>query len=251
VASESAPRSDATATPSPDLAVVVPVYDEAENVGTCLRRLHAEVRAPFRTLVVYDFDEDTSLPVARRVAEELGADVVLVKNRYGRGALNAIKTGLHAAETRFVVVTMADLSDPPAVIDDMLAEAERSGASLVCGSRYMAGGRQIGGPPLKPLLSRPAGLSLWHLTSLPTHDATNSFKLYGRDVLDAFEIESTGGFELGLELVVKAHFGGFRVSEVPTTWTDRSAGESRFRLVEWLPKYLRWYFLACRRSWLG
>ena len=62
-------------------------------------------------------------------------------------------------------------------------------------------------------------------------------------------IESTGGFELGIELTVKAHLLGLRVDEVPTTWRDRTAGTSRFRLWAWLPQYLRWYWLGLGSRW--
>ena len=58
------------------------------------------------------------------------------------------------------------------------------------------------------------------------------------------EIESTGGFELGLELVVKAHVAGRKIVEVPTTWRDRLAGQSNFKLWKWLPHYLKWFFYA-------
>jgi hypothetical protein len=81
---------------------------------------------------------------------------------------------------------------------------------------------------------------------VPIHDATNNFKLYRRDFLDSVTIESTGGFELALELTAKAARSGRRMAEVPTTWRDRTAGESRFNLRMWLPKYLRWYFHALR-----
>ena len=56
----------------------------------------------------------------------------------------------------------------------------------------------------------------------------------------------SGIFSLGIELTVKAHLAGGRVEEVPATWTDRTAGQSRFRLWKWLPNYLRWYFYAFR-----
>ena len=79
---------------------------------------------------------------------------------------------------------------------------------------------------------------------LPIHDATNSFRLYSRRLLDAVTIESSGGFELGIELTVKAHRLRMRIAEVPTTWRDRTAGQSRFRLWQWLPRYLRWYWLG-------
>jgi dolichol-phosphate mannosyltransferase len=62
----------------------------------------------------------------------------------------------------------------------------------------------------------------------------------------SFTIESRGGFELNLELTVKAFLAGYRIAEVPSTWRDRTSGESRFRLWKWLPLYLHWYFYAFR-----
>ena len=56
---------------------------------------------------------------------------------------------------------------------------------------------------------------------------------------------------LALELTVKAHFGGWGVEELAATWRDRAAGKSRFRILAWLPSYLRWYLWALRRRWLG
>jgi dolichol-phosphate mannosyltransferase len=154
--------------------------------------------------------------------------------------LNAIKSGLAAAAAPFVLVTMGDGSDDADDIDAMYALA-RSGADVVAGSRYMRGGRQLGGPLLKRSMSGAAGLSLHWLGGLPIHDATSNFRLYSRRLLDHVTIESTGGFELGIELTVKAYLLGMRIAEVPTTWRDRTAGTSRFRLWKWLPRYLYWY----------
>jgi hypothetical protein len=96
-----------------------------------------------------------------------------------------------------------------------------------------------------------AGVTLHWFAGLPTHDPTNSFKAYRRDFLEETPIESPAGFALALELTVKAHFSGRRVTEIPATWRDRTAGESRFRIWAWLPLYLRWYFRALRWRWLG
>jgi hypothetical protein len=126
-----------------------------------------------------------------------------------------------------------------------------NGAAVVCASRYMRGGSQIGGPRLKGWLSRAAGLSLHRLAGIPVHDPTNSFKAYRRDFLKQTPIESTAGFSLGMELTLKAHFAGLRVEEVPARWRDRSAGQSRFRLWAWAPLYLRWYFWAIYRSFVS
>ena len=140
---------------------------------------------------------------------------------------------------------MADGSDEPHVVDSMVALA-RDGADVVAASRYMKGGHQIGGPRLKRWMSRIAGLSLHALAGVPTHDPTNNFKLYRRTFLATTPIESTAGFELALELTVKATLAGGRVAEVPTTWRDRMAGQSNFKLRKWLPHYLHWYAEAFR-----
>jgi hypothetical protein len=110
----------------------------------------------------------------------------------------------------------------------------------------MRGGQQVGGPRLKRLMSRTAGLTLHWFGGVATHDATSNFKLYSRSFLESVTIESTAGFELALELTVKATIVGRRVEEVPTTWRDRTAGTSNFKLRKWLPHYLHWYLMAMR-----
>ena len=96
-------------------------------------------------------------------------------------------------------------------------------------------------------MSRLAGLSLHVLAGIPTRDPTNAFKAYRKDFLDVTPVESQAGFAMALELTVKAHFAGLRVEEVPAQWWDRTAGESRFRLLRWLPHYLRWWLWAMGR----
>ncbi len=234
----------------PLLSIVIPVYNEGGNVRTALTAIEERVKYEHEILIVYDFDEDNTLPVVRELMVEMPC-ISLVRNKYVRGVLNAIKTGLETATGKYVVVTMADMSDPPEVMNDMLDVAEREGADIVCGSRYMKGGKQIGGPVVKRLMSRTAGLTLKWFAGLPTHDATNSFKLYRKSFLEGVKIESNGGFELGLELVVKAYLEGKKICEVPTSWADRTEGDSHFRIIKWLPSYLHWYFMAYRRRKYG
>jgi glycosyltransferase involved in cell wall biosynthesis len=229
---------------TPELSIVIPVYNEPDNIGPTLQRIEDEVHTPHEVLVVYDFDADTTVPVVRALQPRI-ASVRLHRNDLGRGVLNAMRAGVAAAAGEFVLITMADGSDEMDRVDDMVALGRR-GADLVAGSRYMRGGQQIGGPLLKRTLSRAAGLSLHWLGGVPIHDATNNFKLYRRSFLDSVEIESTGGFELALELTAKAVREGRWLAEVPTTWRDRSTGESRFNLRAWLPKYFRWYLYALR-----
>ncbi|HLI62186.1 MAG TPA: glycosyltransferase family 2 protein [Terriglobales bacterium] len=228
---------------SPPLTIVIPVYNEGANFRALWGELVSGIRTPFAALVVYDFDEDNTLPVAREIIAAGEARLRLLRNAYGRGVTNAIKTGLEAVESGPVLVTMADLSDELTIVDRMY-ELYLEGFDVVCGSRYMKGGRLMGGPFLKQLMSRVSGLTLHYLRGVPTHDATNAFKLYDAEMVHSLKIESVAGFELGLELTVKAFLNGYRIAEIPSVWRDRTAGSSRFRVLHWLPHYLKWYFYA-------
>jgi len=228
----------------PQLSVVLPVYNEGEAVAPIIRALVERIHVPCEILVVYDFDGDKTVPVARALASELPA-AEIVAHGSDRGVLNALKAGIAAARAPYVLVSMADGSDEPEVVDRMV-ELARDGADLVAASRYMKGGHQIGGPRLKRLMSRTAGLSLHWFAGVPIHDPTSNFKLYSRRFLDSVTIESTAGFELALELSVKATLARRRLAEVPTTWRDRTSGKSNFKLRQWLPNYLHWYVVAFR-----
>ncbi len=221
------------------LNIVVPVYNEADNFPKLYKEVTGKIKIPFELSVVYDFDEDNTVPVAKKFQAK-DKRVKLVKNTIGRGPMNAIKAGFASVKSGAVLVIMGDVCDDLGSVAEMYEHYEK-GSSLVCGSRYMKGGRQIGGPVLKRIMSRLAGVSLYYLARIPTKDSTNNFKLYDKKFIESVDIESKAGFEIGLELTVKAFRGGFKISEVPTTWTDRAAGESNFKLWKWLPAYLHWY----------
>jgi glycosyltransferase involved in cell wall biosynthesis len=230
----------------PELSIVLPVYNEGEAVEPVLRAMAAGVATAHELVVVYDFDGDTTVPVIDRLVTSGEVPGLRgLRNDLGRGVLNAMKAGIAGTSAPYILISMADGSDEPRIVDAMVALA-RDGADVVSASRYMPGGRQIGGPRLKGLMSRTAGLTLHWFGGVATHDPTNNFKLYARRFLDATPIESRAGFELALELTVKATLAGRRVAEVPTTWHDRTAGQSNFHLRKWLPQYLRWYLVALR-----
>jgi len=232
------------------LDIVIPVYNEGGNIKALLDQLESRVRADKRVLVVYDFEEDDTLPVLREIKDSYTFEVVPERNHYGRGVLNALKSGFEASTAPAVLVAMADLSDDLGAVDRM-KELLNAGADVVCASRYMRGGRQIGGPAFKKLLSRVAGTTLRYLIGIPTHDISNNFRMYSRRVLESFEVESTGGFELAMELTVKAYAAGMTVAETPSVWRERVAGESNFKLWKWLPKYLHWYCYGVKNTWFG
>lgn len=234
-----------TATAVPRVTVVIPAYNESSRIIAVLDRMLESVALPCEVLVVVDSLDDTTVPWV----EDYGRahqSVRLLVNDWAPGPAWAIRFGIHAARAPVVVVTMADGCDDPRQIDELTRLVER-GVVVAAASRYMPGGQQVGGPLLKRLLSRTAGRTLYWFARVGTRDATNSFKAYARDFVERVGIDSTGGFEIALELTAKARRLRLPVAEIPTIWLDRPAGESRFWIARWLPKYLRWYLFAYGR----
>ena len=229
------------------LALIIPVLNEQDNILSLFKNISKRISIPITIYVIYDYDEDPTLDVINTNPSILNCDIVLLKNKYAFGALNAIKTGFEGFKEEACVVIMADGSDDLRSINGMYG-LFCQGFHIVQGSRYMRNGGQIGGSFIKKTLSRLVGASLYLLTKLPVHDVTNNFKLYTRKALSMVTIESKAGFEIGMEVIVKSHILGLSITEVPTVWTDRFIGESKFKIWKWIPSYLKWYFYLLIRN---
>ena len=226
----------------PRVSVVIPAYNEGEEVVACLDRVFEAVTLPCEVLVVVDTPEDTTLPYLEKYARR-EPRLLPTLNTYGKGPADAIRTGMDQARAEVVVVTMADGCDDPQQIDQLARLVER-GVVVAAASRYSRGGQQVGSPSLKSLMSRTAGRSLHLLARVGTQDATNSFKAYSKGFLAEVGVQSDAGFEMGIELVAKARRLRRPVAEIPTIWLDRHYGMSNFKVAKWLPRYLHWYLLA-------
>src|SRR5262249_175950 len=159
------------------LSIIIPVYNEGANFRNLWKEMVNSLAADFTAYVVYEFEEEEGVAVVQGVGEGGEGRLRAVKNQHGRGVVPAIRTGFDVAPDGPVLVVMADLSDDLAQVDRMLALYDQ-GYQVIVGSRYMKGGRLIGGPLFKQLLSRWAGTSLYWFRRLPTHKATNAFKIY-------------------------------------------------------------------------
>jgi glycosyltransferase involved in cell wall biosynthesis len=223
-------------------SIVIPAYNEGEEIVVGVRRILDAVHVSAEVIVVVDTPEDPTVRVVERLSASDPRLRVLV-NDYGHGPARAIRYGIDKAAAPTVVVTMADGCDDPRQIDELVLLVER-GVVVAAASRYMPGGQQVGGPRLKSWLSRTAGLSLHRLANVGTRDATNSFKAYNTEFVRDVGIDSDEGFEIGLELTAKARRLRRPIAEIPTIWLDRQFGQSNFKVVKWLPQYLRWYRFA-------
>jgi glycosyltransferase involved in cell wall biosynthesis len=233
----------------PRLDIVIPVYNEGANIRNTLQSIAHAVTSVNRVLICYDREDDNTLPVIRdNRGVFANLDIEFVRNR-GRGAQGAVLSGFAASKAPYAIMFPADDDYNAAIIDTMLRQAE-AGNEIVCASRFMPGGSMVGCPWLKALLVRVSNFSLYHFARLPTHDATNGFRLFSRRVLDTIAVESDRGFCYSIELLVKCHRLGWQIGEVPAKWFEREHGTSSFRVLNWLPAYLRWYLYAFATTWL-
>jgi dolichol-phosphate mannosyltransferase len=232
----------------PELEIVIPVYNEGANIIPVLASLQASVKTPFRVLVCYDRDDDDTL-TAIAAHPMPGMNVTPVKNR-GQGAFGAVLTGFAESRAPAVLVFPADDDYNAPRIDEMVAKIG-GGAEIVCASRFIPGGCMQDCPWLKNALVRSSAFVLHHVARLPTHDASNGLRMFSRRVIESIPIESMVGFTYSIELLVKTHRLGWRIDEVPFSWFERKAGKSRFKVVKWLPAYLRWFAYAFETTYLG
>ena len=222
------------------LDIIIPVYNEGENILGVLDSFEKDIRCPFRVLICYDHDNDNTLIALKKKSYDF--DIIPVKNQK-QGVHGAVVTGFQYSASDFVIVYPADDLFNSNILDPMLKQAQK-GSDIVVASRFIPGGCMDGAPFLKNFLVKVSAWTLYYLARLPVHDASNGLRLFSKRVLAEIPIESSQGFVYSIELLVKTHRRGWKITEIPAKWVERTSGKSRFQLVRWVPAYLRWYFYA-------
>lgn len=227
------------------LDIILPVYQEEDNIEYVVREIEKAVKTPHRILAIWQDAKDPTLPVLVSLAKK-NKNLILIKSKSGVGVVKSLKEGFKAVSAEYITVMMSDRSDDPRDIDKMVGLLDK-GYDLVCASRYGKKGKRVGGPKIKGILSFIGCKTLRIITKINTDDATNAFKTFRSNMLKEIKVESVGGFELPLEITVKAHVLGYKITEVPTIWQEREKGKSKFKLLQWLPQYIRWYAYAIKK----
>jgi dolichol-phosphate mannosyltransferase len=212
--------------------IVVPTYNERPNIEPLVEAVHSalEAAAPDHVvLVVDDNSPDGTGDVADRIAEVDARVRVLhrpEKRGLGRAYLAGFRLALH--EGAALVIEMdADFSHDPAYLPEMI-EAARD-ADLVLGSRYVPGGQVHNWGKVRRLVSRGGCLYASTVLDVDVRDLTGGFKCFRREVLETLDLETvrSEGYAFQVELTYRALQAGFRVEEVPITFTERRRGKSK------------------------
>ena len=224
-----------------EIAIIIPIFNEQDIIGKVLQDIDSSVIEPTIVYLIADSSSDPTIPAANLAANYLAIPVHIIIQDGSRGPASAIKLGIESSREKYIIFMTADDSDDARDIPRLVSTL-RTGASVVCASRYAKGGQHVGGPKLKHFLSWFAGRIIRHLKRLNTCDPTNLYKAVTREFLDQITIESKFGFTLGLELLGKANVESYSIVEIPTTWHERAVGSSSFKTFRWLPTYIYWFF---------
>ena len=229
------------------LEIIIPVFNEGENVIKLMKSFKDFVKTKMRVLFCYDLETDDILKYKDKF-KEFNFEIILVKNP-SRGPCSAIKEGFKIGNSDCVIVYPADDFINFDILD-LMYDRYLNGSHVVAASRFIKGGSMKNCPILKSILVRFASFSLYYLSSIPIKDASNGFRLFSRKLLNEIVIESEVGFAYSLELLAKCNRLGYKISELPAQWEERSEGSSRFKIFRWLPQYLKWYIYGLSTTWL-
>jgi dolichol-phosphate mannosyltransferase len=211
--------------------LILPTYNEAENVGAIVRAARAQLRDGDHILIVDDNSPDGTGALADELAQELDGVEVLhrpAKQGLGRAYLAGFAHAL-ANGADFVLEMDADFSHDPTDLPRLIDAADSRGADLVLGSRYVPGGSVTDWGLLRRLVSRGGSWYARRILGVNVRDLTGGFKCFRRQVLETLDLEHihADGYGFQIELTYRTIKAGFRVVEIPIVFRDRRVGQSK------------------------
>ena len=222
--------------------VVIPTYNERQNIDTVLERVLGA--GPGIEVVVVDDNSPDGTAGAVKRAMESNPRLHLIeregKQGLGTAYIRGFKYALEAG-AELIIQMDADLSHDPRYIPDLLAAVEEY--DLVIGSRYIKGVNVVNWPMQRLVLSYMANVYTRVITGMPVHDATGGFKCFRREVLEAIDLDEviSDGYCFQIEVNFRAWRRGFSIKEVPIVFVDRHSGTSKMsKHIIWEAIYKVW-----------
>ncbi len=225
--------------------VIIPTYNEKSNIAEIIEKLFSLKINSLEVLVVDDNSPDGTAEVVRKLAQKYPVNLIVRSEKRGLGTAYtaAFKNLLGEPDPPDIIIQMdADLSHDPVVIPVFLNQIKN--CDVVLGSRYIKGGGVKNWNFFRRIVSRWSNVYARVILGLPYRDLTGGFKCWKREVLEKIDLDSLSsvGYNFQIETTYKAHRLGYKICEVPITFTERKQGESKFNLgiiVESFIKVLR------------
>ena len=223
------------------LDIIIPVYNEDENITRLLKALEDEVACNFRVLICYDSETDKTLEHFKNT-NVISKEILLIKNPK-QGPNSAIIEGIKLSNAEIILIYMADDFENIKLINNMI-NLIIQGNDLVIPSRFISGGKMIGNKKIKKLLSTFGAYLMYYLVRIPFKDCTNAFKMFSKNLKEKIKFDSTKGFTFALELTTKSYLLNLKIIEIPSIWVEAKNRKSNFKLLNWVPYYIYWFIYS-------
>jgi dolichol-phosphate mannosyltransferase len=214
--------------PTADCVVIIPTYNEVENIVQLIPQVLAYPR--FRVIVVDDASPDgTAAAVAQMPNSDGRIGLLQRAGKLGLGTAYIAGFRQALAEgAQYIFEMDADFSHDPAYLPKLLAAAEEH-YDLVLGSRYVRGGGTENWGIVRQLISRGGNMYAGLILGLPVADATGGYRCYRRNVLERINLDRirSNGYSFQIEMVYSTLQAGFRIGEIPIIFPDRRVGQSK------------------------
>ena len=227
------------------LDIIIPVYNEGENIVRLLKDLESGITYDFRVLICYDSENDNTLEYLRN-KNVIKKEILLIKNPK-QGPNSAIIEGINSSRSEIILVYMADDFENIKIVNKMIKLIE-SGNDLVIPSRFIAGGKMLNAKKIKKAVTVTGSYLMYYLAGIPFKDCTNAFKMFSKNLKDKIKLKSTTGFTYAMELTTKSYLFNFKVVEIPSIWIDETGRKSNFKVLKWLRFYIYWMLYALLKN---
>jgi len=219
------------------LDIIIPIYNEDENIVRLLKALEDEVVCNFRVLLCYDSESDKTLKYVKK-SSVINKEILLIKNPK-QGPNSAIIEGINSSKAEIILIYMADDFENIKLINNMINLIER-GNELIMPSRFITGGKMLGAKKIKKMITIIGSYLIYYLARIPFKDCTNAFKMFSASLKDKIKLDSTTGFTFALELTTKSYLSNLKIIEIPCIWIETKNRKSNFKIYKWLPYYIYW-----------
>ena len=215
----------------PDGIVIIPTYNEKENIERIIRNVFS-LQRNFHILVVDDNSPDGTAAIVESLQPTFNDQLFLIKRKGKSGLGTAYIKGFHWVldrEYKYIFQMDADFSHNPNDLIRLYNECKRRGADVAVGSRYKTGVNVVNWPMSRVLLSWMASKYVRLITAMPVEDTTAGFVCYKREVLERIHLDKIKfvGYAFQIEMKFKAYLAKFNIVEVPVIFTDRTRGTSK------------------------
>ena len=219
------------------LDIIIPVYNEDENIVRLLKALEDEIVCNFRVLICYDSESDKTLKYVKN-KNIINKEILLIKNPK-QGPNSAIIEGINSSKAEIILIYMADDFNNIKLINNMINLIER-GNELIIPSRFIAGGKMLGANKIKKMITIVGSYLIYYFARIPFKDCTNAFKMFSANLKDKIKLDSTTGFTFAMELTTKSYLLNLKIIEIPSAWIENKNRKSNFKIFKWLPYYIYW-----------